>query len=126
MSFMFLAPWSVNLAKTTNIGIVPPPNTKTANQRPRSIHRLTCANNSDPAPAAEEVELDPGGDEHGANTHGKDPIRRLQDADEVGEVHAVETGQEAQRQEQARDDGHGVPTRGEAVGGGRNPVPHRS
>src|SRR4030081_2685618 len=119
MSFMFLAPWSVNLAKTTNIRIVPPPNTKTANQRPRSIHRLTCASNSDPAPAAEEVELDPGGDEHGANTHGKDPIRRLQDADEVGEVHAVEPGQEAQRQEQARHDGQGFRRLVQAIGDGR-------
>src|ERR1700674_1027468 len=58
---------------------------------------------SDPAAPAEEVELDRDRDQDRAHTHGKRPVRHFEDGGQVREVHAVETGQEAQRKEQARD-----------------------
>src|SRR5207249_6899484 len=61
-----------------------------------------------PTPAAEKIEMDPDRDQHRDEPDNKCVGRRLQDADQVSEVHAVETREEAQGKEEARDHGQGL------------------
>src|SRR4029077_3666956 len=58
-----------------------------------------------PAPAPEQPELDPYRDEHRADSEREGDVRRLEHLREIREVHAIEPGQEAQRQKHARDHG---------------------
>src|SRR5690242_9940929 len=60
-----------------------------------------------PASAPEQPELDPYGDEHCADADREGDVRRLEHLREIGKVHAVEPGQEAEGQKHARDHGQG-------------------
>ncbi len=82
------------------------------------------SSSSDPTPSPEEVELDPGGDEHGADAHGK--VKERQTEIEVCERHAEhvedeKAGAECERNAQQRS----LPreTERDETGGVRNEEP---
>src|SRR6267143_1297321 len=76
----------------------------------RGNHLGSLSYFSQPAAAPEEIQLDQRGDDHRPHADRKRPVRALEDAGQIREVHAKETGEKAQRQEQAGD--HGQRLRG--------------